>query len=497
MNNAIDKITVKYKDDVMMKVYCSNASLRNELYSYFTFYVPGYRFMPKYKMGLWDGRVSLYKDNEMPVGLLSHLEDFAKSRDYEIEIDKTLKENVDISHQEFLSFIKYLNLPMEPRDYQILGAFKAIKNKRAIVLSPTGSGKSLIIYIIVRFLLEILPKEKKIMIVVPRISLVYQMYSDFKEYGFDVKKNVARIGGNSRDNIKDKRVVITTWQSVYKKKKQFFDEYGALIVDECHTLQNMSAKAVKSICYKTTQCPFKIGFTGTVKDLKVAKLELQGLLGKIYRVATTDDLIKKNVLSPIRIKCIRFVYNDDEKKEISKLDYNLQNKFVLQHQKRLDAITKLIAIQDKNCLVLFEYIDYGKNLYSKVKEFFEKSNQDRNVYLVYGDIDAETREEIRKRMEEENNSVLIASYGTFSTGINIKNIHALVFTTSGKSKIRVLQSIGRGLRTKEGKQELVLYDIFDDLTWKRKVNYSVKHFLERVKFYETENFPYEIVSINL
>ncbi len=492
-----DRITAQYIDDVFMRVDANKPEIVYELIDYFKFRVPGYRFMPKYKAGIWDGYVSLYKGGKLPTGLLDHLKEFADGRDYDIVVDPKLQETLDISHDDFVRYVKSINLPFEARDYQIAYAYKAIKNKRLVVVSPTGSGKSLIIYIVARFLADILPKDKKILIVVPRVSLVFQLYSDFKEYGYDAENNVAKLGGRNNDKIAGKRIVISTWQSIYKRKPDWFQKFGALIIDECHSLQNLSAKAIKSICHKTTNCPFKIGFTGTVRDLKVAKLELQGLLGKIYQITNTQALIDRKMLAPIKIKCVRMNYKDAEKKEMSRKTYQSQVNFVEEHAGRLNAIANIAIVQSKNTLILFEHIDYGKRLKALIEKKLRNKNIKRNVYFIYGAIDGEKRERVRKIMERERDAILIASYGTFSTGINIRNIHTVIFSSAGKSKIRVLQSIGRGLRTHKNKDELLLIDIFDDLTWGKKINYSAKHFIERAKFYDDEGFLYEIVEINL
>ena len=190
-------------------------------------------------------------------------------------------------------------------------------------------------------------------------------------------------------------------------------------------------------------------------------------------------------------------YKDAEKKEMSRKTYQSQVNFVEEHAGRLNAIANIAIVQSKNTLILFEHIDYGKRLKALIEKKLRNKNIKRNVYFIYGAIDGEKRERVRKIMERERDAILIASYGTFSTGINIRNIHTVIFSSAGKSKIRVLQSIGRGLRTHKNKDELLLIDIFDDLTWGKKINYSAKHFIERAKFYDDEGFLYEIVEINL
>jgi superfamily II DNA or RNA helicase len=320
------------------------------------------------------------------------------------------------------------------------------------------------------------------------------MYSDFQDYsclnGWKTSEHCHRIyGGHEKSNEYD--IVISTWQSIYKLPKQFFADFKAIYGDEAHLFK---AKSLTSILNKCTTTPYRVGTTGTLDGTHTHKLVLEGLFGPVYKVTTTKKLINDKTLADLEIFNIILEYSDEIKKAQKGKSYQDEMDFLVQHEARNKFIRNLAITQTSNTLVLFQYVEkHGKVL----KDMIEEKAVNRKVFFVYGGTDTEQREDIRRITETETDAIIVASYGTFSTGINIKNLHNIIFASPSKSRVRNLQSIGRGLRTSESKTSCKLYDIADDLTWKSKKNYTLLHMIERIKIYNDEHFNYKLVKVSL
>lgn len=298
------------------------------------------------------------------------------------------------------------------------------------------------------------------------------------------------MGGQEKNT--DARIVVSTWQSLYKMRKDYFVQYDVVIGDECHLFK---AKSLTSIMTKLIDCKYRFGFTGTLDGTQTHKLVLEGLFGRVKQFVKTKELIEQEHLANFKIKALVLKYTDEECKLVSKMKYQDEMDWIVQHPKRNKFIRDLTLSLNGNTLLLFQYVDkHGKILYNIVNEKIEKG---RKLFFVYGGTDAETREQIRAITEKEENAIIIASYGTFSTGINIRNLHNIIFASPTKSRIRNLQSIGRGLRKSKSKNTATLFDIADDLRNKKKVNYTLTHFGERVKIYNEEEFVYKIHNIRI
>jgi superfamily II DNA or RNA helicase len=290
----------------------------------------------------------------------------------------------------------------------------------------------------------------------------------------------------------DCRIVVSTWQSLYKMRRDYFSQYDVVIGDECHLFK---AKSLTSIMTKLIDCKYRFGFTGTLDGTQTHKLVLEGLFGRSKQFVKTRELIDQNVLANFKIKALVLKYKESERKQVSKMKYQDEIDFIVGNTRRNKFIKSLAVSLTGNTLLLFQYVDkHGRILYDEINKV---TTSDRKVFFVYGGTNAETREQIRAITEEEENAIIIASYGTFSTGINIRNLHNIIFASPTKSRIRNLQSIGRGLRKGESKDKATLYDIADDLRNKSSVNYTLKHFSERIKIYSEEEFDYKIYNINL
>ena len=418
-------------------------------------------------------------------GLVPYIENFAKERDYEVEYSGDFTQQ-EFSLKEAEDFIKTLDLPAQyqVRDYQLNAFAHSVRNHRALLLSPTASGKSLIIYLIMRYY------NARTLIIVPTTSLVSQLSSDFADYGFDSDSRVHKIhAGQSKHSSLD--TTISTWQSIYKMPKEYFRSFDVVIGDEAHLFK---AKSLVSIMSKLIECKHKFGFTGTLDGTQTNKLVLEGLFGAVKKVTTTSELIDQKHLAEFKIKAIVLSYDEETRKIVSKMDYQAEIDWIVRNPARNKFIKNLALSLKGNSLLLFQFVEkHGDVLFDMIK----KAADGRNVYYVAGKTETEDREYIRKIIETETDAIIVASSGVFSTGINIKNLHNVVFTSPSKSRIKNLQSIGRVLRKSESKTAATLYDIADDLSYKAKQNYTIQHFKERIKIYSEEQFPYKIYPVSL
>lgn len=484
-------------DTVNIKVACER-SLAKELSDFFTFKVPGHKYMPAFRNRLWDGQIKLYNiyKQEIYSGLYNYVLKFASDRNYSVK-DNTKSVGEPVTIEQVKDFLSTLNLsvngkPIEVHPHQLESIHHSITNGKCLLLSPTGSGKSLIIYALVRWYLNKLPKDRKVLILVPTISLVSQMYSDFVDYSkqdkFDVHRTCHKIyGGQDKDT--PKRVVISTWQSIYKMPNKFYEQFGAVFGDECHLFKSKSLTAIMT---KLKTCPYRIGTTGTLDGTLTHKLVIEGLFGRSYKVTSTKELMDKNILSNLSIDCLLLKYPDEIRQQLKKITYQEEIDWLVQYQPRNEFICNLASNLKGNTLILFQFVEkHGK----KLKEMFDKLNTNHKVFFIHGGTEVEDREEVRKIAEEEENAIIIASYGTFSTGVSIRRLHNIVFSSPSKSRIRVLQSIGRQLRKSEFKEKAKLYDLADDLSWKSYKNHTLKHYEERLKIYESEMFEHKKISI--
>jgi superfamily II DNA or RNA helicase len=313
------------------------------------------------------------------------------------------------------------------------------------------------------------------------------MYTDFADYGWFPDEHCHRLYSGYDKNT-PKEVIISTWQSIYKMPKQYFNQFGAVFIDECHLAK---AKSLTGIMTKLHDCQYRIGTTGTLDGTEVHQLVLEGLFAKCKKVTTTTKLIQAKQLSDLHISCIVL---DHVKANRKNRTYQEEMEYLSTHRLRNLFITKLVETLEGNTLVLAQYIE--KQLVPLCLMIIDRC-ADKNPHLVYGATPTEEREQIRAIVEQNDNSIVVASYGTFSMGINIRRLHNIVFASPYKSQIKVLQSIGRGLRTSENKEGLKVFDISDDLSYNNKQNFTLKHFGARIEIYNKEEFDYEILPVKL
>ena len=481
--------TIIKKNEIFLKVE-AEPHLHKELSEHFQFEVPGAKYMPAVIRRYWDGKIRLYSPGtgEIYVGLFDYLTDYLETHGYEYEVLKDKYFGRPNEVEEYVTpegtaaFIRALRIPFKIRDYQLKGIYSAIKFRRKLLLSPTGSGKSLIIYALVRWHLL---KKREILIIVPTVSLVEQLYKDFIEYGWNVR-DVHKIMGGEEKYV-DQPVVISTWQSIYKEPKKFFERFDVIIGDEAHQYK---AKSLTGILTKCMDAKYKVGLTGTLDGMEAHQLVLEGLFGRVDRVTKTADLMKQGHLTPLKVRVVLLRHG-----WVPFDHYQQEMDYLCMHTRRSNFICNLAQDLKGNTLVLFNYIEkHGEPLWEMINN---KVSKDRKIFFIHGGVDAIEREEARSICEREKDAIILASYGTFSTGISIRNLHNVIFASPSKSRVRNLQSIGRVLRKGDNKAQAVLYDIADDCSKDHQYNYTLRHLAERIKIYDEESFNYEITKVNL
>ena len=490
----MDTLIVEKKNEVYITVDC-DPNIQREISEFFTFYVPGYKFMPAFRNRMWDGKIRLYsqKTKEIYFGLFPYIRAFAEERGYQIVSGEDVEINNKVDKEIVKKFSNSLGQKFEARDYQIDAIYHSLKFNRALLLSPTASGKSFIIYSLIRYYSHLIKDtpNNRILLIVPTTSLVEQMYSDFQSYGWNVKKNCHRLY-SGYSNQTDKKVLISTWQSLYKLPKKYFEQFGVVFGDEAHLFKS---KSLTEIMTKLEDCKYRIGLTGTLDGAQTHKLVLEGLFGAVNKVTSTRKLMDKKQLSNLVVRCLILKHTVENSKMVASGKYQDEIDYLVSSKSRQNFIRNLTLKLKGNTLVLFQLVEkHGKGLYEIIRE---RTKQGREVFYVHGGVDADEREKIREITEKADNAIIVASYGTFSTGINIRNLHNIIFASPSKSRIRNLQSIGRGLRLKDNNSHATLYDIADDLTYNEKENYTLAHFRERINIYSEEDFEYEIHNVEL
>ena len=486
------EIILQKKNEVY-NVVKAEEHVHRELSEYFTFDVPEAKFMPLYRNKVWDGKIRLYSpgNGEIYGGLVEHIQNWCLTMRYDLKFEDNehfglpYEINPDITASGVRTFMKAILKKskfenIEPRVYQIEGVTQALRYNRKLLLSPTGSGKSLMVYAITRYHVA---EGRKVLLVVPTTSLVEQMYNDFVEYGWDVDKHCHKIYAGA-DKYTAANCTITTWQSIYKEPRKYFEKFDVVLGDEAHLFKS---KSLTKIMTKLHSCKYRVGFTGTLDGCLTHKWILEGLFGSCEQLVKTKELMQQGYLTPLKVKCLVL------KHEWGTFDtYQDEIDYLITHEKRNNLIKNLVSDLSGNTLVLFNYVErHGEPLYNLINT----SVNNRKVFFVHGGVDVEDREEVRQITELEENAIIVASYGTFSTGINIKRLHNIVFASPSKSRIRNLQSIGRVLRKESTKRVATLYDISDNISRGEWKNFTYKHFEERLKIYQQEKFDYEIIKV--
>ena len=483
-------VIIEKKNETFIKLKCDPYILY-EIAQYFTFDVPGAKFSPAYKRGGWNGKISMLSTStgEIYCGLLDKIIAKLKLHEftYEFKDNKQyglpFEINEEITEEGVKGFVNLLGKKANliPDDYQIKAVHECLYYNRKTILSPTSSGKTFQIYSIVRYYLL---KKLKILIIFPTTGLIKQTYKEFQEYGLD-SENYCHMIYSGQSKTSDLPIHLSTFQSISDKDKSFFREYDVVIVDECH---RTVAKSLINIMKNCADVKYRFGFTGTLTndgDQKAPnELTITGLFGPSYKTTNTKELIERGRASKLDIQCVVL------KHKPQKFDrYEDEVQYLIGNEKRNKFICDYASKLNNNTLIMFSRIEsHGEILYNILKQ-----NPDKKVFFLHGGVDVEVREKVRLICEQESNAIIIASYKIFSTGVNIKNLHHILLASSVKARILILQTIGRGLRKHATKEKVVVHDIADDLG----KNYTLKHFMSRIKIYNEEGFDYNIKSMDL
>ena len=464
--------------------------------------IENWRFHPLVKKGLWDGYISYIKDDKwIPSGLWREVMSICKDYKFDLEIDGVMRMfDTSIKQEDFTEWAEayFEGNEISPRDYQIEAAFNILKFRNCLSELATSAGKTLISFMAVSYLLE---KEKagRILFIVPNVSLVVQASEDFMDYNWRNQTNIKIQQIYSGQKIRPGRnVVIGTYQSLVKKDKEYFQQFDAVIIDETHKAKSQSIKTILSKC---TSANYRFGLSGTIpKPNTLDRLTLMAYTGPVITEVSANFLQNEGHIAGCKVKVIKMDYAPEATKNAfremsqnryeSKDVYKFESNYVIQSPGRLAFICNIISRVKGNSLVLFHRIEHGKKIYEKLRQ-----DSDKSVYYVDGNTDKDIREEYKKKMEAGAEVVIVASYGTFSTGISINKIHNIFFTESFKSEVIIRQSIGRGLRKHKSKDSVNIIDFVDDLSSPDWDNYLIRHAKARQKIYREQKFPFDVKNV--
>lgn len=497
-------IQVHFKDHSHVLIECED-SVFFELKDYFSFEADGYKFNPRYRYGSWDGRIRLLDNNrQLPFGLASFVRKFADNNGYKVWFDPAIFEQDPLTREEFDKWIKSKeiysgNTKIEPHWYQADAVYEGLVNRRRILNLPTSAGKSLIQALLALYYAENF--EGKILILVPTTALVDQMINDFADYRLFPRGAMLGIrSGTKRDS--DALIYVSTWQTAVKQPLEWFSQFGMMMNDECHLA---TGKSISTIVAGLRDCPYKFGLSGSLKDGKANVMQYVGLFGEIFRPVSTAQLMEDGQVTDLKINSIFLRYPDNIAVAMKGKTYQEEIKVITKAKKRNKWIANLavkLASRNENAFLMFKHVEHGKELFQMIKDLGHEK-----VYYVSGEVDTETRNALKVMAENGTGIIVVASYGVFSTGISVKNLHHVILAHPVKSKIIVLQTIGRVLRKHTSKSIATVWDICDDLGVKPKsanakkkyvhLNYALRHALERIQRYAEEKFNYVMKTVEL
>ena len=523
----------------------------HQLNLWLTRHVKGYRFMPAFKMGVWNGQQSYFDNGKVSLGLwreclkackeIGVIFNIENKDEFPLNRDVTL-ESVQEFCDDFFKDHKMKDrttgewIPFKPYDYQIETAYKILKNRYCMAEVATSGGKSLVISIVMFYTLKNINPEAKFLIIVPSITLVTQFYENIMEYNYgfnflakyqdkldfrehrieDIQKEIPTYNPcnlKMEEIMSDKprkysgptqpNIYIGCYQSLEKWPKEFFEQFHTVACDEAH---GAKATTLTTILKRTFKHAYnRFGVSGTFpSDDSLEILTIQSVLGPNVTKIEAKKLVESGTITPMNIKAVILNHATSDLNErlsyIKKMGagadaFRYEKEFIQQSDKRLDFIKKLIDKCDSNTLLLFHTIEYGTRIYDKLRT--ELTNKD--FYYIDGEINNKQRDFIKKEMEKTdgNVKVLVASYGTLSTGVSINAIFNVVFADSFKSEQIIIQSIGRALRKHNDKQVATIFDLVDVFDTKEMNNILYNHFLEREKFYKKREYPYKVIKMNL
>ena len=540
------------KDNEKLVVSKASRIEYHQLNIWLTRHVKGYRYMPAFKMGVWNGQSSHFDNGKVNLGLWRECFKACKEigTTFNIENKEEFPINREITLESLTDFCKDFFkthkmrdkktgewIPFMPYDYQIETAYKILKNRYCMAEVATSGGKSLVISIVMFYILKNVNPDAKFLIIVPSITLVTQFYENIMEYnyGFNyLTKYSDKV--DFRDHIIDlilqdnkdynpchikmeeimsdkprkyngpsqPNVYIGCYQSLEKWPKEFFQQFHTVACDEAH---GAKATTLTTILKRTFgHAHNRFGVPGTFPtDETLEILTIQSVLGPKVTQIEASTLVDSGTITPMNVKAVILNHSTGEINDrlayIRKMGagaeaFRYEKEYVQQSDKRLEFLKKLIDKCDSNTLVLFYTIEYG----TKIFEMLKAGLPDKEFFYIDGEVNNKQRDAIKKEMEKTDGKVkvLVASYGTLSTGVSINALFNVIFADSaGKSEQIVIQSIGRALRKHDQKKIATIFDIVDVFDPKELNNTLYKHFLEREKFYNKRKYPYKIIKMNL
>ena len=477
----------KYNE--IYSVINTDSYTKSKLVRLFRIHEPSYYFNPKYKLGLWDGKRAIYTGgNYIFNGLIPFVQKFAKSEGIEVE------DNTDVLSLRSNEYEPDYPLPFKPREYQLLALQRCIEYGKCVVSSPTSSGKSLMIYMLVRYMLEHKRDKNKICVIVPSKVLVKQMYDDFVEYSkkckWPVENYCAKISSDYKKDF-SKDVIITTYQSLIKCDSDFFSKFEGVILDECQGAQSYTGEKAKQLHTILNQCinsRFRYGFTGTFPDEDLYKVTLLKYFVRKIEATNYNELLSNDWISDFNINVIKLNHyvNKNGRQYRDELNYIYEDKY------RNEFIKKLLLKNNKNQLLLFKEVkQHAMKMYRDLQE--DERFKDKHIILLDGDSKAKERDKVKEYIKDEDNVILLATYKLLGTGWSVNNLHHIIFAAPLKSKQTILQSIGRGLRLlKNSNKVCQIWDIVDKFLYNNTLYVQWK---EREKAYLQAKFKVQVFNI--
>jgi len=500
--------------EVYGTIQCQDFDTIVALREYFSFFADGYQFQPSFINLQWDGKIRLIDaSNQIRLGLWHEVKSFCERYNLPFMLDPKIQ-RFSLDKKKFEGFVENLDVhaggdSITPYDYQVDAAHHALESQRCLLLSPTSSGKSLIQYMLIRMYEKILP-DQKMLIIVPTVGLVTQMQGDFNDYSSNIEWDAeSSIHGIKAGVCKDtnKHIVVSTYQSLIRVDVSFFHQFSAIMCDEVHTA---TAKSITRILDNGVNASWRVGLTGTLDECKTNKLILTGMFGPVYTVISTKELMDSGQVAQLKVNVALLKHNEKDckfmrsaprgpieestgKKKRVKATYKEEIDFIISSEARNKFIMNFTAKLKGNSILMINIVEHGENLFKWMKAAFP----DREIYLYTGATKADEREEIRQLMEKSENAIIIGSLGVLSTGISIKRLHNLVFAHPSKSRVKVLQSVGRLLRLSKFGNLVHMFDMVDDFLIGAYENYTYGHGQKRVSFYHDQQFDTEVFKVTL
>lgn len=500
--------------EVYGQIQCQDFDTIVALRDYFSFYADGYQFSPAFINRQWDGMIRLIDaGNQIRLGLCDMVREFCERYNIRFVADPKIQK-FTLDKKVFNGFVDSLNVhaggdSIDPYEYQVDAAHHALEQQRCLLLSPTSSGKSLIQYMLIRMYEKILP-DQKMLIIVPTVGLVTQMTADFDDYSSEIEWDAYdKVHGIKAGVCKEtnKHIIVSTYQSIMKLPVEYYHQFSAIMCDEVHVAK---AKSIVRIMDNGINAHWRVGLTGTLDESKTNKLVLVGMFGPVYTVITTKELMDAGQVAQLRVKVALLKHKEKDckfmrsaprgpieeatgKKKRLKATYKEEIDFIVENEARNRFIMKFAASLDGNSIIMVNMVEHGENLYRWMKEALP----DRDIFLYTGSTKADEREAIRQLMEKSENAIIIGSLGVLSTGISIKRLHNLVFAHPSKSRVKVLQSVGRLLRLSKFGNLVNMFDLVDDFLIGAYTNYTYEHGQKRVGFYHDQQFDTQVFKVNL